>query len=54
MKKVALFVKVNGEWRFEGYSPLWIWKQAEAGVRKHVEEENGPGCLTILYMEDDK
>ena len=50
MTKWAMFVKVNGVWRFEGFVEEALLNKAE----KECESENGPGSFRAHLFVDDK
>ena len=49
-KKYALFAKVNGVWRHDG----WVSdSQFITEAMNKIEEENGPGTSRVVGFEDD-
>lgn len=46
---LAFFVKVNGQWRFEGVARLPEY--AIQAMREAVEKENGPDTFRYFELE---
>lgn len=50
MIKWAMFTKVNGSWRFEGF----VEEAALEKARKECEADNGPDSFRACLFVDDK
>lgn len=50
-QQTAVFVKVNGAWRFEGLEPATAFTdEREELLREQVETDNGPGTLFVTRL----
>lgn len=50
MTQIALFAKVNDEWRFEGFTEH---EEKVIEFVETVEEENGEGAAKYVFMDGD-